>query len=80
MLSLAVFEILTFKNVDVENVGQVQWVQHTHWCYSMAVINVDNSHNPHVGLALTVFEILTFHKFDLRKFAVVPFDGEYQPH
>ena len=46
----------------------------------MAVINVDNSHNPHVGLALTVFEILTFHKFDLRKFAVVPFDGEYQPH
>ena len=35
MLILIVSEILTSKNVDIENVGQRHGLQHVQWCDSM---------------------------------------------
>ena len=51
MLALIVSEISTFKNVDLESFGQGQGVQHAHWRYLMANINVYDSHSPRLFCA-----------------------------
>ena len=44
MLALIISEILTFRNVDLENVGRGHGVYHSQWSYSMTYINVYKSH------------------------------------
>ena len=59
-LALTVFEILTIKNVDIENLDHGQRVQHAQWCQSMANINDYKSQFRIFALALTVTAIFMF--------------------
>ena len=87
-LALAVSEILSFKNADIENVGQGHAVQHAQWCYFMANINVNKSHNPHFcasSLRFRDINVSNVWPWRIRSWspstttvAALPYDGENQ--
>ena len=59
-LALIVLEMLTFKNIHLENLHQGHWIQQSQLCLSMANIKLHKSLDAHFALALTVCEILIF--------------------
>ena len=77
------FRDKSIKMCDLEKLGQGYTVQHLQWSHSMANISLYKVTVEHFSLALTVFEIFTFHdswpwKCRSRSwctaFAVVPYD------